>query len=1120
MAYFDSYKKALTSPEKVTRLCIDVSKGENALTTQIASFINLEELNLEHCPEGVNLPNEIAQLSRLKELEIKFEGETLTIPQALCNVKEFTVRQKGKPITIKNIINLQSAEEIKLWDCKGNITLPDGIDRLPKLKLLRVGAENGKSITGLGFTGVVADAPFVALEELSLGDCANGFALSKEFYKAPVLRKLHVSAGDNEKLISLPQTASKLKLTSLEIYKVDVRSCFHYPDLVDLDITSGGDITNCFAPMAQHFPKLKVLTVFACSLKDKIFPSEIALLKNLEELYIVTTMLVGFPKEMVQIPKLRLLSCRNIGMKTFPENLTLLSTLEELYFYQQVPFLPESLRNMKALRVLCLEGALNNGAMLSSWDKTDHIKPLPAILSEMTWLTSLDLNCCGVLSLEGLMPLTKLKALELHYAGIKTLEGIETFTEMEELNLDDCHSLKDLKPITRLPKLRTLNIDGTKIEDISAILECKALEEITVSTDIKDLSPIYKHPALKKLTIRNDDAMAKFARRDELQNMGTPDDILAAIRNAIDGSAADAESALKNMNAYVEAFSAGDSNAIDTIFANSDYKSDEEEDDEDMDDYYTSKPPELDALLSKHAAQLSSDVLAGVVESTLRSITETCYTSTIPAVRELVRRKDVEAQKRVVQAYMYACGYYDAGHRADEGTVQDQLIDDWFPDFEAEPLADLLEWCRGDHLNTNSGDRMDELFAPAMAKADKATKKRLEEKLVAYYSEYLEYYGGEYFNELFKNVEPYLSEEAKGKFAGMDEQNKLLRDIQDRIATKDPATLEQLLEEIGTTIPFELFSTFKSDFGYTIDGCESLSLSARLQYLNIRKHTRDSVYSSVTQFIYLAENNRSELEQWVASTGTDNETSEWANDVIMYSIEQAAQDGKGGELREYLRQLYLKHNNKISYEKIREKELCNMLAYGMKDDYQRSNKIRSEVLYRALNELDKLPNKLMVERDSWDDYFTGRLVTMVECERYDDAIAVVYRLPKLIVGKLSLQRILAQAIALSMLKKDTALEKLCLEHLPAEVTWDILSYNLACLFATKGNKPDLLKYAKLSIELGKPSKQFMNDSDFDAFKKDPDFLAAIDDSGMERKENEDDDFDAFLDSILDEENEE
>lgn len=143
----------------------------------------------------------------------------------------------------------------------------------------------------------------------------------------------------------------------------------------------------------------------------------------------------------------------------------------------------------------------------------------------------------------------------------------------------------------------------------------------------------------------------------------------------------------------------------------------------------------LDSILSKSKAKLSADAVMAVIRSTMGLNIYDNFSSTIKAVQIGIERKDVSIQKVVVESFKQACVHYDAGHRLHENTVQDQLIDDLFPQFEGEPLVELLTWCKTDFLHRNY-DGMDALFKPAFIKIK--GNQPLEKKLLKFFVEYLE----------------------------------------------------------------------------------------------------------------------------------------------------------------------------------------------------------------------------------------------------------------------------------------------------------------------------------------------------------------------------------------------
>jgi hypothetical protein len=61
----------------------------------------------------------------------------------------------------------------------------------------------------------------------------------------------------------------------------------------------------------------------------------------------------------------------------------------------------------------------------------------------------------------------------------------------------------------------------------------------------------------------------------------------------------------------------------------------------------------------------------------------------------------------------------------------------------------------------------------------------------------------------------------------------------------------------------------------------------------------------------------------------------------------------------------------------------------------------------------------------------------------------------------------------------------------AELSHPVLLFNLSCFEARIGNKHGMLHFAERALERGKLPDQFRKDSDFEAYRQDPDFEALL-----------------------------
>jgi len=94
--------------------------------------------------------------------------------------------------------------------------------------------------------------------------------------------------------------------------------------------------------------------------------------------------------------------------------------------------------------------------------------------------------------------------------------------------------------------------------------------------------------------------------------------------------------------------------------------------------------------------------------------------------------------------------------------------------------------------------------------------------------------------------------------------------------------------------------------------------------------------------------------------------------------------------------------------------------------------------------------------------------------------------------KTSLQeRFAGDALALWSLSRDDSVWPLAMKLMPKEITNPSLAFNLACSSALRKDKPKMLEAIRLALDLGKRPEQFLTDSDFEAYRKDTDFLAVL-----------------------------
>ncbi len=85
----------------------------------------------------------------------------------------------------------------------------------------------------------------------------------------------------------------------------------------------------------------------------------------------------------------------------------------------------------------------------------------------------------------------------------------------------------------------------------------------------------------------------------------------------------------------------------------------------------------------------------------------------------------------------------------------------------------------------------------------------------------------------------------------------------------------------------------------------------------------------------------------------------------------------------------------------------------------------------------------------------------------------------------------AKVLHLYSSTRDEALFQFAEQLIPKEVTYTGLAFNLACLYAIRKQKTKMLEMIRTGRGLGKPKANYLRDSDFEPYRNDPEFVAAL-----------------------------
>ncbi len=119
--------------------------------------------------------------------------------------------------------------------------------------------------------------------------------------------------------------------------------------------------------------------------------------------------------------------------------------------------------------------------------------------------------------------------------------------------------------------------------------------------------------------------------------------------------------------------------------------------------------PPLESYLHEHYAHIPEDALIDIWDTFMMHSSDNFMVS-IWVIEEVIRRQNIDLEKRVIQSFIKVLSFSESGHRSFNHTVYDQLIEIYFCKFHAESLSLLLHSIGMDFLDARSGDGFEVLF--------------------------------------------------------------------------------------------------------------------------------------------------------------------------------------------------------------------------------------------------------------------------------------------------------------------------------------------------------------------------------------------------------------------------
>jgi Leucine-rich repeat (LRR) protein len=122
-------------------------------------------------------------------------------------------------------------------------------------------------------------------------------------------------------------------------------------------------------------------------------------------------------------------------------------------------------------------------------------------IARLTGLEELAIEAPRLRDLSPIAPLAALRKLDLN-VGASDLSPLASLDRLEELDLRGCDAIADVAPISQLPALRVLELEGTAVRDVAPLVRLPALRDLRPPAGF-DLGPLPSFTALTALVLRD-----------------------------------------------------------------------------------------------------------------------------------------------------------------------------------------------------------------------------------------------------------------------------------------------------------------------------------------------------------------------------------------------------------------------------------------------------------------------------------------------------------------------------------------------------------------------------------------------------------------------------------------
>ncbi|CAI5962825.1 unnamed protein product [Closterium sp. NIES-65] len=439
------------------------------LSDAVACFPNLNHLHL--CDYSVETLDDTF-LNHLASACPKLK--ILHVGREIAHHPDYVGPKHKRPITEAGLDRFfqrcTQLEQLSLRCLHRDVHLPASFFHLTRLHTLALTAASALEAPDLDSLASLTTL-HIASPELNEEQLAN-------VRRLPNITSLSLSAGTSFS----PHGSAALAIAQLPLIKsLDTRhvllSDWPVTSLERLQISYCDELKRFPDSIAELLPRLRELTVSRCEAFEEL-PEGFCSLEHLETLSVIECDFEfrSLPENIGRLTALKTLVLDHLPLASLPASVCQLSSLETFFLLScdSIRELPAGFCCLTALTTLCLGrvalpadiGRLSNLHTLLVRDSLEHWH-LPPSLSEITSLTRLELDECGVEELpEGVVgALCNLRQLHVSYCPPLTAlpASVTCLTALEALSLAYCHNLASaparLDGLTRLKWLEVAQCD-------------------------------------------------------------------------------------------------------------------------------------------------------------------------------------------------------------------------------------------------------------------------------------------------------------------------------------------------------------------------------------------------------------------------------------------------------------------------------------------------------------------------------------------------------------------------------------------------------------------------------------------------------------------------------------